>query len=252
MVKDYEKLTVDELEKQSAAELAEEKTVLDLADAVPAARALAAGKAHTAKKAAAAAEEAAKATRAAIADVKKAELKLADAKAALAAANAIEARKDNPVSIFISRKTGRLAAKLGIDDPVIDVPVEIADPDRPLGTHVFTATGYTDGEKGMRWSVVTLSSASSTPQKTWRRRRHADQEYVATVGDDANPAHALERIKIPEDTVERLAELMKPGSSFIITDYGLSRETSKRTEFVVEPWRSASAPPIEYEGGRRD
>ncbi len=31
---------------------------------------------------------------------------------------------------------------------------------------------------------------------------------------------------------------MKPGSSFIISDYGLSRETSARTEFVVEPWRS--------------
>jgi hypothetical protein len=31
---------------------------------------------------------------------------------------------------------------------------------------------------------------------------------------------------------------MKPGSSFIISDYPLSRETSERTEFVVEPWRA--------------
>ena len=42
---------------------------------------------------------------------------------------------------------------------------------------------------------------------------------------------ALERIQIPKETSELLAELIKPGSSFIISDYGLSRETSARTEF---------------------
>jgi hypothetical protein len=61
---------------------------------------------------------------------------------------------------------------------------------------------------------------------------------VAPAGEDANPASALQRIEIPKETRERLAELMKPGSSFIISDYPLSRETSARTEFVVEPWRS--------------
>ena len=53
-----------------------------------------------------------------------------------------------------------------------------------------------------------------------------------------DPGTALERIQIPEEAAEQLAELMKPGSSFIISDFGLSRETSARTEFVVEPWRS--------------
>ena len=50
----------------------------------------------------------------------------------------------------------------------------------------------------------------------------------------------MERIQIPKETADQLAELMKPGSSYIISDYGLSRETSERTEFVVEPWRSRS------------
>lgn len=249
---EVEKLTQEDLEKQQAEELAEEAKVLDLADAVVAAKRAVAEQAGVVEKAVAAAADADKAARAAAEGVKAADKAIVEAKAALAAAEAIEARKDNPVSVFISRKTGRLQAKLGIADPVIDVPVEIADADVPLGTHVFTATGYTAGEKNLRWTVVTLSSSSSLPKKTWRRRRHADQEYVATAGDDANPAHALERIKIPKDTAERLAELVKPGSSFILTDFGLSRETSKRTDFIVEPWRSASAPPIEYEGGRRD
>ena len=51
------------------------------------------------------------------------------AKATLAAADALEARKDLPVSIFISAKTGRLIAKLGFAQ-VIDVPVTIAEPGR--------------------------------------------------------------------------------------------------------------------------
>ncbi len=250
---EVDKLSKDELEKQSADELAEETKVLDLADAAAAAKRAVAAQAGDIDKAVAVAADAEKAARAAAQDVKTAEKAVVDAKAALAAADAIEKRKDNPVSIFISRKTGRLEAKLGIDNPVIDVPVKITDPDTPLGTHVFTATGYTKGEKNLRWSVVTLTAASSTPRRTWHRRhRHEDQEYVATAGDNADPASALERIEIPKETVEQLAELMKPGSSVIISDYGLSRETTKRTEFVVEPWRSASAPTVEYEGGRRD
>jgi hypothetical protein len=191
-----------------------------------------------------------KARRAAVEAIKGTEQAITDAKAALTAADAIEAKKDNPVSIFVSRKTGRLYAKLGMGEPVIDVPVKITDPDAPLGTHVFTALGYTDGEKALRWSVVTFNTASSTPKKTFRRHRHEDQDYVAAAGDGADPAHALDRIEIPKETAERLAELVKPGSSFIISDYGLSRETSKRTDFIIEPWRSAGAPPAEYEGGR--
>ena len=71
-----------------------------------------------------------------------------------------------------------------------------------------------------------------------KKRRHEDEAPVAAAGHDADAASALERIEIPKETAELLAELMKPGSSFIISDYGLSRETSARTEFVVEPWRS--------------
>jgi len=79
-------------------------------------------------------------------------------------------------------------------------------------------------------------SISYNPRK---KRRHQDEEYVPTAGYDTDPQSALERIQIPEEAVEHLAELMKPGSSFIISDYGLSRETSARTEFVIEPWRSS-------------
>jgi hypothetical protein len=121
---------------------------------------------------------------------------------------------------------------------VIDVPVKIADPDKPLGTHVLTATAYKDGGAAMRWTAVTYKTASSREPPRAKRRRHDDEAYVAPAGEDADAATALDRIDIPKETREQLSELMKPGSSFIISDYGLSRETSNRTEFVVEPWRA--------------
>jgi len=247
---EVDKLTKEDLDKQSADEVAEETKTLDLADAIATAKKAAADQAPDVAKAVAASAEADKVAKAAAEAAKAADKAIVDAKAALTSANAIDERKDNPVSIFVSRKTGRLQAKLGMGDPVIDVPVTIKDANTPLGTHVFTALGYTPGEKGMRWNVVTVKTWPDREQPYRRRFRHDDEAYVAPASDNSDPANALERIEIPKDTMDRLAELIKPGSSFVITDYGLSRETSKRTDFIVEPWRSSTAPPVEYEGGR--
>jgi len=227
------------LDKQAAEEVAEETKMLDAADAAAAAkRALDSQIART-KQAVADAGALENARKVAVEDAKHAETVVADAQKALTAAETLEARKDYPVSVFISAKTGRLIAKLGFVE-VMNVPVTIADPDQPLGTHVLTATHFTDGGKNLRWNSVSLKpGAGSISYSPRKKRRHQDEEYVPTAGYDTDPAAALERIQIPDETVESLAELMKPGSSFIISDYGLSRETSARTEFVVEPWRSS-------------
>src|SRR5262249_31458524 len=44
-----------------------------------------------------------------------------------------------PISLFVSRKLGKLFVRKGFA-PVFDVPVTIARPEVPLGTHVFTAS----------------------------------------------------------------------------------------------------------------
>jgi hypothetical protein len=44
---------------------------------------------------------------------------------------------------------------------------------------------------------------------------------------------ALDRIEIPQDTVEHISELLTAGSSLIISDYGISSETGPDTNFVV-------------------
>jgi len=234
---DINKLDSATLESKRAEEVAEETKMLDAADAAKAAQRAADAQAAKAKQAIADAAALEKARKVAIDDAANAATALAAAKDALAAAEALEARKGYPVSVFISGKTGRLVAKLGFIQ-VMDVPVTISEPREPLGTHVLTATAFTDGEKALRWNAVTLKPNETAQYSRRKKRRHEDEAPVLAAGHDADAATALERIQIPREAEEQLAELMKPGSSFIISDYGLSRETSNRTEFVVEPWRS--------------
>jgi hypothetical protein len=91
-------------------------------------------------------------------------------------------------------------------DSTIEVPVTIRNPEKPLGTHIFTAMSRNDA--GLRWTAVTIDN-----------------------GDDAKDA--LDRITIPKDVLDRLAPTALPRSSIIISDEPLSGETNYRTEFVA-------------------
>jgi lipoprotein-anchoring transpeptidase ErfK/SrfK len=168
------------------------------------------------EKAAAAAAELATQLETAKADAK---TKLDAAKAAQDAARAAETKKADtakaahdatialePVSIFISRATQRLYVRRGFGAN-LEVPVTIRNPDRPIGTHVFTAVAGTDNG-GLRWTAVTIDS-----------------------GDDAKDA--LDRVTIPQDVLDRIAPTALPRSSIVISDEPLNRETNYRTEFVV-------------------
>jgi lipoprotein-anchoring transpeptidase ErfK/SrfK len=234
---DTSKIDGAALEKMTADEVAEETKMLDAADAAVAAKRAAEAQSAKAKQAVADAAALEKARKVAAEDAEHALAAVTAAKDAVTAADALESRKNYPVSVFISGKTGRLVAKLGFVQ-VMDVPVTIADAGRPLGTHVLTATSFTNGEKGLRWNSVSLKPNETAQYSRRKKRRHDDEAPVVAAGHDADAAEALARIQMPKEAEEQLAELMKPGSSFIISDYGLSRETSARTEFVVEPWRS--------------
>jgi len=121
-----------------------------------------------------------------------------------------------PVSVYISRATQKLYVRRNthkpwvdggeVFDATIEVPVTIRNPDKPIGTHVFTAMARND--KGLRWTVVTIDD-----------------------GDDAKDA--LDRITIPQDVLDRIAPTALPRSSIVVSDEPLSRETNYRTEFVA-------------------
>jgi hypothetical protein len=156
------------------------------------------------------------------------------ARAAAAEAARQVAREREPVSVLISRKTQRLYVRQAFE-PVFASPVTIADPDRSIGTHVFTAIERSTDGANLRWSVVSLgggrpSSGTVEPPDRARGSSGRDVEPVPTDPDSAKAA--LDRIVIPQDALDRIA-VMTPRSSLIVTDEALSPETGKGTEFVV-------------------
>jgi len=189
---DQAKARAEELKQKAAAKAAEAGTQLDRAKA----------DAKLKLDAAAAAKDAAQA-----AETRKA----AAAKAASEAKLALE-----PVSVYISRATQKLYVRRNthkrwpdggeVFDATIEVPVTIRNPDKPIGTHVFTAMARSD--MGLRWTAVTIDN-----------------------GDDAKDA--LDRITIPQDVLDRIAPTALPRSSIIVSDEPLSSETNYRTEFVA-------------------
>jgi len=189
---DQAKARTEELKLKAAAKAADLGTQLDTAKA----------DANSKLDAAAAAKEAAKA-----AETKKA----AAAKVASEAKLALE-----PVSVYISRATQKLYVRRNthkrapdggeVFDSTIEVPITIRDPEKRIGTHVFTAMARND--TGLRWTAVTIDD-----------------------GDAAKDA--LDRVTIPQDALDRIAPTALPRSSIIVSDEPLSRETNYRTEFVA-------------------
>jgi len=156
-----------------------------------------------------------------------------------------EARRDlvkrqQPVSLFVSRKTGKLYARQGFE-PLFETQVSIDDPDRPVGTHVFTAYNVNpaDAAKGdVRWNVVTLPSNVSHPEPRQQVSRRGSERVSQPVVTAAPPvvsaSVALERLRLPADVTAQLNGLIKTGSSLIISDQPLSRETGKGTDLIVD------------------
>jgi lipoprotein-anchoring transpeptidase ErfK/SrfK len=141
--------------------------------------------------------------------------------------------KPGPISVFISRKEGKLFVRKGFE-PVLSAPVTIERPDEPLGTHLFTALTLNEDGATFRWDVVTVPNP---PVMRPAGKSSRKQQAAAPIKPEAQPApsaaSALERITIPEETVQRISELMSPGASLIISDYGLGPETGEYTDFIV-------------------
>src|SRR6266481_5860568 len=130
------------------------------------------------------------------------------ARAAAAEAARQVARQVEPVSVLISRKTQRLYVRQAFE-PILESPVTIMDADSPIGTHVFTAMERTNSDTNMRWSVVSLDRGRSQagvvePQGRARGGHGRDVEPVLTDRDSAKTA--LDRIVIPQDALDRIAE----------------------------------------------
>jgi hypothetical protein len=119
-------------------------------------------------------------------------------------------RSLDPVSVFVSRKEGRVFVRQGMA-PLFDEAVTIRDPQRSLGTHVFTAVAEEEGGARLRWTVVTVPDG----------------------GSSQTAAEALDRIEMSADSSREIANRLWAGASLIISDQGIGSETGLGTDFVV-------------------
>jgi len=149
------------------------------------------------------------------------------------------AKRTGQVAVFVSRKEKKIFVRQGFI-PLFDMPIVIEEPDQPLGTHVFTATAVTEDGAGMRWNLMTIPTDPSAPVVEQKDTRNRSKEPPKGLPKPAvqlkrpsNAAEALERIQMPKGAVDRIGELLIPGSSLVVSDEGLGRETGRYTEFIV-------------------
>jgi lipoprotein-anchoring transpeptidase ErfK/SrfK len=152
------------------------------------------------------------------------------------------AKRNGQVAVFISGKEKRIFVRHAFV-PVFDMPIEIENPGKPLGTHTFTALEAVDGGTRMRWNLVSMPLTAGQGVATPAGKKRAAKQlpkrpkYVrgaVITSESSNATEALDRVNIPQEALDRIAELLTPGSSLIISDEGLGRETGRYTEFIVE------------------
>jgi hypothetical protein len=144
------------------------------------------------------------------------------------------AKRSGQVAVFVSRKEKKIFVRQGFI-PLFEMPIAIDHPEQPLGTHVFTAMTFTDNGAGMQWNLVTVADDPHyvpEPRHARRRSQEASPRPVATK-PPSSAAEALSRIQIPPEAVDRISEILVPGSSLVVSDEGLGRETGRMTEFIV-------------------
>ncbi|MCC8984175.1 L,D-transpeptidase [Bradyrhizobium acaciae] len=177
---------------------------------------------------------------AAIADAPDATKDIAKDPARLPGVARIDApKRAGQIAVFISRKDSKLYVRQNFA-PLFEVPVTIAESDRPLGTHVFTAEADKTDTNLLRWSVVTLPTRNAARIDVEERASHR-RKVVAASPVEAKPqpatntpAEALDRISIPADAMARVNEALGTGGSIIVSDLGVNQgETGEGTDFIL-------------------
>jgi hypothetical protein len=154
------------------------------------------------------------------------------------------ARGTDPISIFISKKTGRLYIRQAWA-PIHEAAVTIREPEAPIGTHSYLAVEPAADSKSLRWLSVTFPAAKPVARNDdddddddrpkSRRGKVAQPAEAAPTRPHETAASALDRVDMPEETRQFISERLWTGASIIISDQGMSNETGTYTDFIVQP-----------------
>ena len=142
-------------------------------------------------------------------------------------------RRTGHVAMFVSAREGKLIVRQGFE-PVYEAAVTIAEPGRPLGTHLYTAMQVKPDDGSVRWSSLSLPDAPAPAAAPRARKGEPAPAAPLAVAQPSSAAEALDRISIPDEARQRVAELMSAGASLVISDQGFGSETGKHgTDFIV-------------------
>lgn len=146
-----------------------------------------------------------------------------------AASAAVIAQKDAerrtaPISMLISKKEGRIYVRQGLA-PLFDAPIDIRDPKTPLGSHLYVATAASDDGKSLKWHVVSMPVRIGDEPSAGRKTASNESGMSWSLRTTTSPTEALERVDIPKDVRDRIADRLWTGASLIISDQPVSSET---------------------------
>ncbi len=152
-----------------------------------------------------------------------------DASRAAAAALKAAERAVEPISIFVSRKTGRVYIRQAWV-PVHEAPVTFTDAASPVGTHLYLALGPgADGET-LRW--LSASLPASAPRQSRHSNRSGEPVPAVSGARGETATTALAHFELTEETKRFIADRLWSGASLIVSDHGGS-ETGTYTDFIV-------------------
>ena len=181
------------------------------------ARALEAAEAATAVAAAKVASDAEQASREATAALKAAE------------------RGIEPISILVSKKTGRLYVRQSWA-PIYEAAITFKDPAQSLGTQVYLAVASEASGESMRWLSLSLPAARQAERRGAKPLAAAEPVVAHAQSSQASretTTSVLDRFQLSDEAKSFIAERLWIGASLIVTDEGISNETNTYTDFIV-------------------
>jgi hypothetical protein len=77
------------------------------------------------------------------------------------------------------------------------------------------------------------SRAAVVDARYAKGNRRSENVAPAPLTPPLTPQEVLARVEIPPDVIERISQLIIPGSSLVVSDQGLGEETGQGTDFIV-------------------
>ena len=145
-------------------------------------------------------------------------------------------RSTEPISILVSKKTGRVHIRQSWA-PIYEAPVVFKEAERPVGTHLYLAVAAEGNGETLRWLSASLPIRPPAPQREGARQ-HSREPLASGRALPAQllpktTANPFERFELSEEAKEFIAERLWAGASLIVSDEGLSNETGTYTDFIV-------------------